>query len=254
MTLRVFITGGSSGIGFELARQYLESGAIVGITSRDASRLDFFGQNWPGRALLLGADVRDMVSMKRAAELFLALHGAPDIVYANAGISIGNLTELEEDIAVFEEILDTNVTGMVRTFQPFLAAMKQRGSGKLVGISSIAGFRGLPGASAYSASKAAAIRYLEGLRAELYGSGIRVITICPGYVATPMTSRNPYPMPFLVPASKAASGIIRSVEMDRLRYTFPWQMKAIGMLLGMLPDRLHSLLFSRAPRKPRMGD
>ncbi|NNM82028.1 MAG: SDR family oxidoreductase [Burkholderiales bacterium] len=248
------MTGGSSGIGFELARQYLESGAIVGITSRDASRLEYFGQRWPDRAVLLKADVRNMVSMKQAAALFLSLHGVPDLVYANAGISIGNLTWQEQDVPVFEEILDTNVTGMVRTFQPYIAAMRQRGEGKLVGIASIAGFRGLPGASAYSASKAAAICYLEGLRAELYDSGIRVITICPGYVDTPMTSENPYPMPFLVPVAKAASGIIRSVETGRLRYTFPWQMRGIGMLLRMLPDRLHAFLFSRAPHKPRRGD
>ena len=238
MTLRVFLTGASSGIGHEIALRYSESGAIVGAASRS-------------EASGYRADVRDAASIRQAAEAFISAHGCPDIVYANAGISAGNLNRYEEDLDTFRDIFDTNVIGMANTFQPFLPHMLDRGSGTLVGIASVAGFRGLPGASAYSASKAAVIAYLEGLRAEVYRSGIRVVTISPGYIETPMTEANPYPMPFLVPAPKAAKLIVKAVESGKLSYTFPWPMKWVGSVLKLLPDGLHARLFSGAPHKPR---
>ena len=149
--------------------------------------------------------MRDAAALARAAADFIGRFGAPDLVIANAGISRGTLTEHAADAIAFREILDVNVTGLVHTFAPFVAAMRAAGRGTLVGIASVAGFRGLPGASAYSASKAAAISYLESLRVELAGSGVAVITICPGYIATPMTAGNPYRMPFLISAERAAS-------------------------------------------------
>ncbi len=252
MKLRIVITGASSGIGFQLARLYLEEGHIVGLISRRIDMLSPLEESWPGSCVAYGADVRDLQAMHKASSDFISRFGCPDIVIANAGISIGNLTEHAEDIETFQHIFDTNVIGMVKTFQPYIEAMKRNGRGKLVGMASVAGFRGLPGASAYSSSKAAVICYLEGLRAELYGSGIEVITICPGYVETPMTDVNPYPMPFLVKADAAARKIIKAVSEGKIFYTFPWQMKIVGKILNMLPDRLHALLFSRAPRKPRI--
>ena len=151
----------------------------------------------------------------------------PDIVVANAGVSRGALTEHAEDLAVFRSVLDTNVLGLVHTFQPFLAAMRGARRGALVGIASVAGFRGLPGSGAYSASKAAAITYLESLRLELRGTGVAVVTICPGYVATPMTARNPYRMPFLLGADtgraarrardRAAPALLRAALADGAR-------------------------------------
>lgn len=252
--MRVFISGASSGIGFELARLYLERGAIVGLLARRFDRLRFFEENWPDTARAYVADVRGLEGIQEAARDFMSRHGCPDIVIANAGISIGNLTEFSEDIDSVQDVFDTNVVGLVRTFQPFLPEMKRANKGKLVGIASIAGFRGLPGASAYSASKAAVITYLEGLRAELHGAGIDVITVCPGYVDTPMTVRNPYPMPFLVPADRAAEKIARAISTGRLFYIFPWQMMIVGKIMRILPVRLHAFLFSRAPHKPRRGD
>jgi short-subunit dehydrogenase len=151
-------------------------------------------------------------------------------------------------------VLDTNVQGMVHTFQPFLAAMKTVRRGTLVGIASVAGFRGLPGAGAYSASKSAAITYLESLRVELRGSGIAVVTIGPGYGATPMTARNPYRMPFLLDADRAARLIARAIERRRRFYTLPWQMALVGRVLRVLPRPLYDMLFARAPRKPRCPD
>jgi len=252
--LRIIVSGASSGIGFQLARRYLEQGAVVGVISRQMEKLRFFEQNWPDSVRIYNADVRDINALQLAADDFMSRFGCPDIVVANAGISCGTLTEHVADIEVFQAIFDTNVVGMAKTFQPYLGEMKSRGRGKLVGIASIAGFRGLPGASAYSSSKAAVINYLEALRCELFGTGIEVITICPGYVETPMTNANPYPMPFLVGADLAARMIENAIARNRIFYAFPWQMMLIGKIMGILPKRLHAFLFSRAPHKPRRPD
>jgi short-subunit dehydrogenase len=141
--------------------------------------------------------------------------------------------------------------GMVKTFQPFLAQMREQKRGTLVGIASISGFRGLPGAAAYSASKAAAISYLESLRVELHGSGVSVLTVCPGYIATAMTANNPYPMPFIISAEAAAKKIIRAIERQRKFLVIPWQMAILGRILKILPLWLYDRALSKAPRKPR---
>ena len=184
---RVIITGASAGIGAALARHYAGRGAVLGLIARRASELERLAAKLPQRAAIYPVDVRNASAIQAAAAEFLAKHGSPDIVIANAGISFGTATEHAEDLAAFQDVVDTNLIGMVQTFQPFVAAMRSAGKGVLVGIASVAGYRGLPGAAAYSASKAAVISYLESLRVELRGSGVRVVTICPGYVATPLT-------------------------------------------------------------------
>lgn len=178
-------------------------------------------------------------------------HGVPDVVIANAGISHGTLTEHEEDLAVFREIVETNLFGVLHTLHPFVAPMRAAGRGSLVGIASVAGFRGLPGSAAYSASKAAAIRYLESLRVELRGSGVKVTTLCPGYIATPMTARNPYRMPFIIEADEAARRFLRVIDAGRHYAVIPWQMAVAGRLLALLPDALYDRLAARSGRKPR---
>jgi len=152
---------------------------------------------------------------------------------------------------IFQEILDVNVMGLVNTFQPFLAAMQAARRGTLVGIASVAGFRGVPGSGAYSASKAAAITYLESLRGELRGSGISVVTICPGFIATPMTDRNPYPMPFIMPADAAAKRMVEVIAERKRFAVIPWQMGIVGAALKILPRALYDRLLARRPRKPR---
>ena len=189
--------------------------------------------------------------MRAAAADFLARHGTPDLVIGNAGISHGNLTDVQDDVAVFREILEVNVLGLVNTFQPFMAPLRERGAGRLVGIASVAGFRGLPGATAYGASKAAAIRYLEGLRVELRGSGVGVTTICPGYVATEMTARNRYRMPFLLQADDAAARFARVIGAGRAYAVIPWQMAIVGRLMQLLPPAIYDALAVKAGRKPR---
>lgn len=177
--------------------------------------------------------------------------GVPDIVIANAGVSVGTLTEYVEDEEVFQNVMDINVLGMVKTFQPFIAAMRTLRQGTLVGIASVAGFRGLPGSGAYSASKAAAISYLESLRVELHGSGVKVVTLCPGYIKTPMTDVNTYPMPFILEADQAARRMARVIESGKSFAVIPWQMGLVGWLLKRLPNWLYDALFSRAPHKSR---
>ena len=252
--MRVFLTGASSGIGEALARHYATRGATLGLVARRADHLDSLKASLGGASVeTYPADVRDLPALKSAARDFTAKHGVPDLVIANAGVSHGTLTEHADDIEVFRQIVDINVIGMVNTFHPFVAPMREARRGTLVGVASVAGYRGLPGAGAYSASKAAAIRYCESLRVELRGTGVRVATICPGYIATPMTAKNPYPMPFIIPAEEFARRFARAIEAGRGYAVIPWPMAIVSKLLTVLPNALFDAAFSRAGRKPRRG-
>lgn len=250
---RVFITGATSGIGEALARHYAARGAVLGLTGRREDVLRSIAASLAAPCALYPVDVRDTAAMRRAATDFIARHGTPDVVVANAGVSHGTLTEHAADIDVFEEIVDVNLFGMVRTFQPFIDPMRAAGAGRLVGIASVAGVRGLPGAAAYSASKSAAITYLESLRVELRASGVRVVCIMPGYIDTPMTRRNPYPMPFILTAEDAARRMARVIEAGHRQTVIPWQMAIVARVLRWMPSGLFDLVFARAPHKPRKG-
>jgi hypothetical protein len=248
---KVVITGASSGIGRALAHQYAKRGATLGLIARRADALELLAATLPVRAHIYAVDVRDALALASAAQDFISRAGCPDVVIANAGVSAGTLSAAPADNEVFEEILATNVIGMMLTFQPFLEAMMARRSGVLAGVASVAGLRGLPGAAAYSASKAAAISYLESLRVELKAHEVSVVTICPGYIATPMTAKNPYRMPFLMAPDIAAMQIVRAIDAKKRFFVLPWQMAVVGWLMGHLPRPLYDLLFARAPRKPR---
>ena len=249
---RVIITGASSGIGAALARAYAARQTTLGLIARRAGALKELAAEFSTPHEIYALDVRDSAAMRAAAHAFITLHGSPDIVIANAGVSTGTLTELPEDLAAFKDVLDINVLGMVYTFQPFIDAMRAAGRGTLVGIASVAGYRGLPGAAAYSASKAAAISYLESLRVELRASGIKVITICPGYIATPMTAKTPYPMPFMLSADQAARAMLDIIDSGKTFAVIPWQMAIVARVLRVLPNWLYDRLFGNAPRKPRL--
>ncbi|MEC4719002.1 SDR family oxidoreductase [Noviherbaspirillum sp. CPCC 100848] len=255
---RVFITGASSGLGAALARRYAEQGATLGLVARRGDLLQELvaGLQHPERHRLYALDVNDHAALQAAALDFIGSRGGADIVIANAGISQGTLTEHAEDLEVFERIIATNVTATVATFAPFVAAMKRQAAAgsqacRLVGIASVAGIRGLPGAGAYSASKSAVISYCESLRVELRGSGVKVVTIAPGYIDTPMTRVNRYPMPFLMPASAFAERAVRAIEAGASYRVIPWQMGVVAKLLRLLPNWLYDIAFARAPHKAR---
>jgi short-subunit dehydrogenase len=181
----------------------------------------------------------------------MARQGVPDVVIANAGISIGVDTARREDIGVMARILTTNVVGVAATFGPFINAMVARGSGTLVGVGSVAGIRGLPGHGGYCASKAAVISYCESLRGELRPSGVKVVTICPGYIATPLTQNNSYSMPFLMQSEVFAEQAFNAIEAQVSYRVIPWQMGVAAKLLRMLPNWLFDKAFAGRPRKPR---
>ncbi|HVF65025.1 MAG TPA: SDR family oxidoreductase [Casimicrobiaceae bacterium] len=249
------MTGATSGIGEALARHYASQGASLGLFARREPELHrLAGALSPADVLSYAGDVRDLGALSRAAKDFIDRVGVPDIVIGNAGVSRGTLTQFAEDVAVFRTILDTNVMGLVHTFQPFLPSMLDAKRGTMVGIASLAGVRGIPGSGAYSASKAAAIGYLESLRVELRSSGVAVVTICPGYIATPMTEKNPYAMPFLTASDKAARLIARAIDRRKSLYIVPWQMAIVARVLRVLPNWLFDRVFERAGRKPRQLD
>jgi short-subunit dehydrogenase len=250
---RVFITGASSGIGEALAREYRRRHpqALIGLSARRPDELERVAAALGGPVLTLPADVTDREALAHAAATFLARAGTPDVVIANAGISAGTQAGAPGDAETVERIVRTNVLGLVDTLAPFVPAMRAAGSGRLVGIASVAGVRGLPGAGGYSASKAAAIAWLESLRVELRGSGLRVVTIAPGFIRTPMTARNRYPMPFLTDADVFAARAVDAIAAGRAYAVVPWPMAWVARLLRVLPPALFDRMFARAPRKAR---
>ena len=201
---RVFITGASSGIGRALARYYAKQGAQLGLVARRQSELEALMAELDTSCAIYPLDVRNADALTHAAADFMQRFGVPDIVIANAGVSRGTLTEYKQDIAAFKAIMDINVLGMVHTFQPFIQAMKSAGNGRMAGIASVAGIRGLPGAEAYGASKAAAINYLESLRIEMLGTGIAITTIAPGYIRTAIDASRWNSTAFIITAIPAA--------------------------------------------------
>ena len=258
--MRIFITGASSGIGEALATEYAKrhQGEVsaIGIVARRSEHLQKLQtrlqDTYKIKCAIYPLDVRNSAALASAAEDFIQQHGTPDIVIACAGVSRGTLTEHVEDIAAFQAMMDINVMGLVHTFQPFIAAMRKAGQGQLVGVASVAGVRGLPGAGAYSASKAAAISYLESLRVEMAQDNIAVTTIAPGYIRTPMTDVNQYKMPFLMDADVLAYKFANAVEHQRRFVVIPWQMGWVARLMRFIPPILWDWAMKKAPHKKRL--
>ncbi|MGF7189997.1 NAD(P)-dependent dehydrogenase (short-subunit alcohol dehydrogenase family) [Robbsia andropogonis] len=225
---------------------------VLALVARRADLLDEFAHTHPHVQLVpYVLDVTDTEALRDAAEDFTTRFGLPDIVIANAGISQGSVTGMG-DLDAFARVMAVNYLGMVATFEPFVSPMRLARSGTLVGIASVAGVRGLPGAGAYSASKAAALRYLESLRVECRRAGVAVVTIAPGYIRTPMTDGNPYPMPFLMAPDAFARGAVDAILKKRRFTVLPWPMRLVAMVLHILPRWLYDAAFARAPHKPRV--
>ncbi|WP_347555249.1 SDR family oxidoreductase [Robbsia sp. KACC 23696] len=224
---------------------------VLALVARRADLLDAFAQAHPHvQVVPYVLDVTDTEALRNAADDFIARFGLPDLVIANAGISQGSITGMG-DLDAFARVMAVNYLGMVATFEPFVSKMRLARKGTLVGIASVAGVRGLPGAGAYSASKAAALRYLESLRVECRRAGVAVVTIAPGYIRTPMTDGNPYPMPFLMAPDAFARGAVDAMLAKRRFTVLPWPMRLVAMILHVMPRWLYDALFARAPHKPR---
>lgn len=250
----VFITGASSGIGQALAARYAALGWRLALVARRAAVL----QQWaaqaglgPERCAAYAADVTDVDAMVAVAQACIAAQGLPDVVIANAGISVGIDSSERADIDVLREVLATNVLGTAATFHPFITPMRERGRGTLVGVASMAAIRGLPGHGAYCASKSGVVAYCESLRGECRGSGVHVVTLLPGYVATPLTARNPYRMPFLLQPDEFARRAVRAISAGTSYRIIPWPMAWVARGLRLLPNAWFDALLAGKGRKPR---
>jgi short-subunit dehydrogenase len=253
----VFITGASSGIGQALAARFHAAGWRLALVARRDAEL----RDWARAQGLLEpavqvyrADVRDVAAITATGHACIERQGLPQVVIANAGISSGIDSAHIEDLDVLRATLETNNLGLAATFQPFIEPMRQRRGGTLVGIASVAGIRGLPGHAAYCASKAAVIAYCESLRGECRPFGVRVVTLLPGYIDTPLTQGNPYSMPFLMRADAFAQAALHAIVAGRSYRVIPWQMGVVAKLLRALPNALFDRLLAGRARKPRRAD
>ncbi len=257
MSELVFITGASSGIGQALALRYYRDGARLALVARRTAEVDRWAaeqQLDTARFKVYGADVADCESITRAGRDCIATQGLPDVVIANAGISIGMDTTQFDDLDVMRRVFATNNVGLAATFHPFVEAMNARGSGTLVGVASVAAIRGLPGHGAYSASKSAVVAYCESLRGECRPFGVKVVTLLPGYIDTPLTRGNRYGMPFLMPVDDFADQAVRAIRAQVSYRVIPWQMGVLAKILRLLPNWLYDRALAGRPRKKRAGE
>jgi len=253
----VFITGASSGIGQALAERFYQAGWRLALVARRAGEVKDWSasQNHaPDRVAVYAADVRDIAAITGAGRDCIAAQGVPDAVIANAGISVGMDTAEIADLEVMRATFETNNLGLAATFQPFVRPMCERRSGRLVGIASVAAIRGLPGHGAYCASKAAVVSYCESLRGECRPFGVRVVTLAPGYIDTPLTRENRYAMPFLMSPQAFADRAFRDIEAGVSYRVIPWQMGVVAKLLRALPNFVYDRLLAGRPRKHRQGE
>jgi len=235
---RVFITGTSSGIGQALAEEYAIPGATLGLNARRTDRLQELQTRLEARGAkvhLYPGDVSDAAQMELAAKQFIQDAGGVDMVIANAGI--GGPDRLDEgNAARMSRVFSVNVQGVLHTLVPFVPHMLEQRSGHLVAISSVAGFRALPGRAVYGATKTAVRTLMDGFRLELRGSGVQVTTVCPGFVASELTEKNKFHMPFFLATDKAARMITRQLRRGIKTYVFPWQWRMLLPLIVYLPD------------------
>ena len=253
----VFITGASSGIGQALALRFHRAGYRLALAARRTEEVKTWATAQGISAdsyEIYSADVAVTDSIVAAGQACRVRQGVPDVVIANAGISVGMDTAVRSDIEVMARTFATNNIGMAATFQPFVDGMAQRGSGTLVGIGSVAGIRGLPGHGAYCASKAAVISYCESLRGEMRPHGVRVVTISPGYFDTPLTQKNRYGMPFLMQPGDFADRAYRAITAGVSYRVIPWQMGVVAKLLRLLPNAVFDKVLAGRPRKRRIDE
>ena len=248
------LTGACGGLGQALARELLSQGAVVALVGLHRPSLQALAALAPMRCAVYTPDVADSTAMQAMAADWMSRRGTPDLVIANAGVAGGFDTAEADDLAVLRRMLEVNLLGAATTFQPFVKAMRAQRRGALVGVASIAGWRGMPGNGAYCASKGGLIRYLESLRAELRSDSIVVSTVSPGYLRTALTAGNRFAMPGLLEPEDAARALLAAVARGRTHIVLPARIGWLARLLNLLPDALHDRLLLGQPRKPRVGE
>ena len=252
-----FITGASSGIGQALAGRFADAGYRLALVARRTAEIESWATArglGAGSYRIYSADVGAIDSIVAAGKDCLATQGLPDVVIANAGISVGIDTAERGDLDVMAQTFAINNVGLAATFHPFVTGMVERGSGRLVGIGSVASIRGLPGHGAYCASKAGVVAYCESLRGELRPTGVKVVTLCPGYIDTPLTQGNRYGMPFLMQAEDFADQAFRAIEVGTSYRVIPWQMGVVAKIMRLMPNALFDRAVQGRARKKRSGE
>jgi short-subunit dehydrogenase len=253
----VFITGATDGIGRALALRFQRGGYRLALIARRAEQVGDWARalGWSQAACAgYAADVCDISAVTAAGRACVQAQGIPDIVIASAGISVGVDTALLQDLEVMRSTYETNNLGLAATFQPFIEPMRRRGSGTLVGIASVAGIRGMPRQGAYCPSKAAVISYCQSLRGELGPSGVKVVTLLPGYIDRSLTRANRYSIPFLMRADAFAERAFGAIVAGASYRVIPWQMGVVAKLLRAVPSALFDRLLAGRPRKHRQGE
>ena len=246
----ILITGASSGIGAALAELYAAPNVRLSLHGRDEARLAKIADTARHKGAVVTVAIGDvtdaagMVAWVTRCEADQPM----DLLIANAGISAGS-GHGQETPDQSRAIFATNLTGVLNTIQPAIPLMITRRSGQIAIMSSLAGFRGFAGAASYCASKAAVRVYGEALRADLSPYGVRVNVICPGFVQTPMTDVNPFPMPFLMAPDRAARLVQRGLARNHARIAFPWPMAGLVWILATLPTSWAERIARHAPRK-----
>lgn len=254
MAKLLFITGASSGLGQALAWRFYQAGYTLALVARRTAEIEAWAAAHglaADRYRVYCADVSVIDSVVAAAQACLTEQGLPDVVLACAGISVGVDTRQRTDLDLMVATFATNNIGTAATFHPFVEPMCRRGSGTLVGIGSVNGIRGFAGHGANCPSKAAIISYCECLRLELRDSGVKVVTISPGYIDTPLTRKNTYGMPFLMSVERFAEQAFVAIEAQVSYRVIPWQMGWLAKLLRILPNWLFDRTFAGRARKPR---
>jgi len=240
------ITGASSGIGWEMAKQLAQQGCHVGLIARRRERLEALAAECRAfgvRTAVASADVSDREKTLAAFRAIRAELGPIDLLIANSGI--GKPTPLDPlDMALVDNMIRVNYLGVVYAVEGVLPEMLERRKGHIAAVSSLASYKGIPGESGYCSSKAAVNFYLEGLRIQLRNRGIAVTTVCPGFIKTPMTEVNEFPMPFVISADKAAQKILHALARKKKVFNFPWTTSLMMRSLRWMPDWLVARIFT----------
>lgn len=245
----VLLTGASSGIGAEMAVQMAAKGARIGLLARRESELEEVAEkvrSAGGEAIVLPCDVTNRGDVRAAAETLRQEFGEIDILIANAGIGGNNRETREIQPEAVAKVIEINLLGAVYSVAAVLPEMLERGSGHLVAVSSLAGYRGLPKSAAYSGSKAGVTAFFESLRLDFGHRGIDVSVIAPGFIKTPLTSGRKNKLPFLLETGDGASRILRAIEKKKAFYAFPWQLATIVRFGSILPPALYDVIAGRA--------